>query len=106
MDELSSLEGKSFQTRLFDSLEKAIPDSNLEIMEVFSIEKLEIIWENFHLYTSQSGIAPVAEFYGNMVLCLGCESKNLGKVCYFDFDFGCIELSDSLSEFSKSVQES
>jgi hypothetical protein len=105
INELYSLEGKSFKTRIFSPLEKAIPDSTLEITEVFTSDELEQVWKNFDSHTSELGIAPIAEFYGNMVLCLGHERNNFGKVYYFDFDFGCIGLCDSLSEFSAHVQE-
>jgi hypothetical protein len=73
-------------------------------MELFFIHKchtlgIDIISERFLPYTNEYNVVPFAEIYGNTVICVGSGEDNLGRIYYFDFDFGCIELDSSLSEF-------
>ena len=102
-DVLSALKGQTIDVSKFPSLESEIPDENLEISQIFPDSELDKIWDNFRPYTSGFDIKPFAEIYGNTTLCLGCSESNLGRVYYFDFDFGCIEMCGSLPEFSKVV---
>ncbi len=91
--------GQFIDVKRYEILKKEIPDKWLQITEIFSRNEIDNISEYFAPYTNEYNIKPFAEIYANTVICVGSREDNFGKINYFDFDFGCIELDSSLSEF-------
>lgn len=91
--------GRKVDVAKYPALSKAIPDKWLEISEVFLENEIDEIWDSFAPYTEEYGVRPILGIYNNTVIGIGYFENNFGKIYYFDFDFGCFELENTLDEF-------
>ncbi|ASA54565.1 SMI1/KNR4 family protein [Vibrio gazogenes] len=96
----SDLVTKKIDVSIYDELSSSIPDSSVLIKEVFPEDELLEIWNNYKPYLEEYSIFPFLGTLGEAVICIGYGSYNLGKIFYFDFDFGqfCLD-NDSLNVF-------
>lgn len=90
---------KKIDVLLYKELTQKIPDRTILIKEVFPHDEVEGIYENYKPYISQFDAFPFLGTLGDAVVCIGFGQANKGKIFYFDFDFGCFCLDQSLDEF-------
>ena len=74
----------------------------METKVLFPNEIYEI-WDNLKEVIEEHKIKPFADIYGNTILCYGDSKENNGNIFYFDYDFGCIKIDNSLEEFSSKL---
>ncbi len=91
--------GKRIDVSLYPALAKEIPDDTLIIESVFEGKELDKVKEYCAPYISEYGVSAFSETLGDMLLCVGIENKNKGYIYYFDMDFGCFELDESIEKF-------
>jgi len=96
---------KKIDVSLYSSLKQALPDSYLCIEEVFPKDEIEDIWSNFKPYLQEFQIFPIMETLGEGVICIGYDETNKGNIYYFDFDFGCFLLENSLESFISALKD-
>ncbi|WP_282130871.1 SMI1/KNR4 family protein [Pseudoalteromonas aliena] len=103
--ECTLLLSSQVDTTLYSELSKEIPDKYLAIEEVFCDEELDDIWESFKGYLSEYEVFPFLGLFGGAVICVGYGENNIGKIFYFDFDFGCLQFdSDDLNQFISKLK--
>lgn len=85
-------------------LEKEIPDQFILIEEVFPENDINDIFLNYKPYIGELEILPFLGTLGEATICIGFGKLNKGKIFYFDFDFGCFSLDDSLDEFIAKLE--
>ena len=96
----SGLTTKKIDVSLYDELDANIPDTSILINEVFPEGELPEIWNNYKPYLEEYSVFPFLGTLGEAVICIGYGDSNLGKIFYFDFDFGLFCLKgDSLNIF-------
>lgn len=95
----SELPAKKIDVSKYKELSRKIPDKYLNIEEVYSKNELGSIWVNFEPYLNKYKIFPFLSTIGETVICIGYGEENIGKIYYFDFDFGCQPIDESLDEF-------
>lgn len=102
----TTLTEKKLNTSKYKELRKEIPDDFITIEEVFPKEEIEEIWDNYKPYLSEDEIFPFLGTLGEAVICIGYGKENKGKIFYFDFDFGKIQLDhDNLSAFIEKLED-
>lgn len=76
----------------YERLNNLIPDEVITIEDVFSLDDIK----GFYLepYFTELEIIPFIGTLCDPVICIGYGEGNVGKIFYFDFDFGCIPFGD------------
>jgi len=77
----------------------SIPDSALQVSEVFEESEWEEISRNVNIILREHNVLPLMHTLGDNLICIGEGRANFGKIYYYDFDFGIFELEDSLKSF-------
>ena len=90
---------KKLDVSTYETLNGVIPDKYLNIDEVFPEDEIDEIWNNFKPYLQEHNIFPFIRTLDESVICMGYGDNNNGKIFYFNFDFGCIPLEESLDKF-------
>jgi len=100
-----SLPTKKVAVSSYSELSSNIPDSSIAIEEVFLQEDLEEIWNNYETYLGEFEVFPFLGTLGEAVICIGYGEDNKGQIFYFDFDFGCFPMDESLEIFLSRLQD-
>jgi hypothetical protein len=103
---ITQILSKKIDTSIYSTLREGIPDEFVFIEEVFPKNELGEIWDNYKQYLSEDKIYPFLGTMGDAVICIGYGEENLGKIFYFDFDFGALILDDDdLPSFLEKLVE-
>lgn len=92
------------ELRLFD-IEQTNSNIYISVDRFLKLNELPVIWSRTKQFLFPHYLLPIAEVAGGMLLCINFSIEKSGRVFYFDFDFGEIELGTLETLFSDFISE-